>query len=198
MPRDERVDAYIDRQAQFARPILTQLREAVHSACPEAEETLKWSMPAFLYRGQILAGMAAFKAHATFSFWHGSLVVGDTGAQREAMGQFGRLTSPVDLPAPEVLDQLIRKAAALAEAGVKPPRTTTPKDPLETPDDLHAALAANPDAAAAFEAFSPGARREYSEWIVDAKQPATRERRIAQAVDWIAEGKKRNWKYEKC
>jgi uncharacterized protein YdeI (YjbR/CyaY-like superfamily) len=198
MPTDPRVDAYIDRQAPFARPILTQLREAVHAACPEAEEALKWSMPAFLYKGEILASMAAFKAHATFGFWRGKLVVGDTGAQREAMGQFGRLTSPADLPAPEVLDQLIRKAVALADAGVKPERTRVAKEPVETPNDLRAAIAANPAAASVFESFTPAARREYAEWIVEAKQPPTRARRIAQAVEWIAEGKKRNWKYEKC
>jgi uncharacterized protein YdeI (YjbR/CyaY-like superfamily) len=198
MPTDPRVDAYIDRQAPFARPILTQLREAVHAACPEAEEAIKWSMPAFLYKGEILASMAAFKAHATFGFWRGKLVVGDTGAERKAMGQFGRLASPADLPAPEVLDHLIRKAVALADAGVKPERTRAAKEPVETPDDLRLAIAANPAAATVFDAFTPAARREYSEWIIEAKQPATRARRIAQAVEWIAEGKKRNWKYEKC
>jgi hypothetical protein len=196
--RSRSVDDYIARQAGFARPILTRLREAVHAACPEAEEALKWSMPAFLYKGEILASMAAFKAHATFGFWRGSLVVGDTGAERDAMGQFGRLASSADLPEPAVLAELIRKAMALADAGVKPVRNKTAKPPLDVPEDLRAALAANPAAASAFDGFSPGAQREYSEWIVEAKQPATRARRTAQAVEWIADGKKRNWKYEKC
>ncbi len=192
------VDDYIARQADFARPILTQLREAVHAACPEAEEALKWGMPAFIYKGEILATMAAFKAHATFGFRRGSLVVGDTGAEREAMGQFGRLASPADLPDPEILAELIRKAVALADAGVKPVRNQTARAALVVPEDLRAALAADPAAATVFDGFSPGAQREYTEWIAQAKQPATRERRIAQAVEWIAQGKKRNWKYEKC
>ena len=119
MSRDERIDAYIARQADFARPILEHLREAVHAACPQCEETLKWSMPTFMYKKEMLAGMAAFKAHATFGFWKGSLVVGDTAEQKSAMGQFGKLTSIDDLPSPEVLSALIAKAMALNDAGVK-------------------------------------------------------------------------------
>jgi uncharacterized protein YdeI (YjbR/CyaY-like superfamily) len=198
MTRDPRIDAYVAKQADFARPILEHLRAAIHRACPEVEETLKWSMPHFQYREQMMAGMAAFKAHATFGFWRGKEVLGETGAEREAMGQFGRLTSLDDLPAPEVLDGLIRKAMALNEAGRKPKPKPAPKPPAETPDDLRQALDSNPAARSTFDEFPPSARRDYVDWVVEAKRPETRAKRIAQAVEWIAEGKRRNWKYEAC
>lgn len=198
MPRDARIDNYIDRQADFAKPILHHLREAVHAECPEAEETLKWSMPTFLYKGEQLAGMAAFKAHAGFGFWRGSLVLGDETKSDEGMGQFGRLTSVGDLPEPTALASLIRKAMELADAGVKPVRNKTTKAPLPMPDDLRAALNAEPAAARTFDAFSPSSQREYVDWVTTAKQAATREKRIKQTVEWVAEGKKRNWKYENC
>jgi uncharacterized protein YdeI (YjbR/CyaY-like superfamily) len=197
MKHDERVDAYIARQADFARPILEHLRSAVHAACPEAEEAIKWSAPGFMYKGEILGMIAAFKQHAAFNFWRGAQV---TAAQDEAMGQFGRLTSVEDLPDPETFTSLIHKAMALVDAGVKAPqrKKSEAKAPAETPADLRNALDANPPAAATFDAFSPSCRREYVEWVTEAKQAATREKRIAQAIEWMAEGKKRNWKYEKC
>ena len=198
MPRDPRIDSYIAAQADFARPILQHLREAVHAACPEAEEGIRWGMPAFLVHGRILANMAAFKAHASFGFWRGGDVVGEGRGKGEGMGQFGRLASVGDLPPPAELDALIRKAAALAAAGPAPRPARPPKPEVPTPDDLRAALSANPAAEGVFEAFSPAARREYVEWIVSAKRTETRAQRIAQAVEWIGEGKKRNWKYERC
>ena len=199
MTRDPRIDSYVARQADFARPILEHLREAVHAACPQCEETLKWSMPTFMYKGAILASMAAFKAHATFGFWKGSLVIGDGEEQKSAMGQFGRLASLDDLPSTAVLDALIRKAMALADAGTKVKRPVKhPKPELETPADLDAALDSNPAARATFEAFPPSCRRDYVEWIVEAKREETRSKRLAQAVEWMAEGKKRHWKYENC
>jgi uncharacterized protein YdeI (YjbR/CyaY-like superfamily) len=199
MSRDARIDAYIGRQADFARPILEHLRSIVHSACPDAEETLKWGMPHFLYKGQILAGMAAFKAHATFGFRRGREVLGETGAEREAMGQFGRLASIADLPPDDVLRDLVLKAMALTDSATRPARAkAAPKPEPETPPELDAALFANPAARATFDAFPPGCRREYVEWVAEAKRPETRGKRIAQAVEWMAEGKKRNWKYEKC
>lgn len=199
MSSDPRIDSYIARQADFARPILEHLRSAVHAACPEAEETVKWSMPHFLYKGQMLVGMAAFKAHATFGFWRAKEVLGETGVERDAMGQFGRLTSVADLPADDVLHALIRKAMALTDAGVRPARTkAAPKAELETPRELETALSANPAARATFDSFPPGCRREYVEWVAEAKRPETRDTRIVQAVSWMAEGKRRNWKYEKC
>jgi uncharacterized protein YdeI (YjbR/CyaY-like superfamily) len=199
MATDPRIDSYIARQADFAQPILEHLRSAVRAACPEAEETLKWSMPHFLYKGQMLAGMAAFKAHATFGFWRAKEVLGETGAEREAMGQFGRLASVADLPPDEILHELIRKAMALADSGARPARPkAAPKPERETPPELDAALCANPAARAVFDGFPPSCRREYVEWVAEAKRPETRDKRIAQAVEWMAEGKKRNWKYENC
>jgi len=199
MSRDPRIDAYIARQADFARPILEHLRAAIHAACPEAEETLKWSMPSFLYKGKILANMAAFKAHAAFGFWRSSDVLGQTGAERESMGQFGRLTSVSDLPPKTELEALVRKAIAVIDSGPAPAKPKKPPKPiLPTPDDLRAALDAAPTAAATFDAFPPSCRRDYVEWVTEAKRPETRAKRIAQAVEWMAEGKKRNWKYENC
>ena len=198
MKRDQRVDAYIERQAEFARPILEHLREAVHAACPEAEEGIKWGMPHFLYKGRILAGMAAFKAHATFGFWRGGRVVGEEERQDGAMGQFGRLTSVDDLPKPDVLADLIRKAMAVSEAGPQPRPAKAARPAPEVPEELKTALSANAAASATFEGFSPSCRREYVEWVTEAKRPETRSKRIAQAVEWMAEGKKRNWKYENC
>jgi len=198
MSRHPKVTAYIEEAQPFAQPILRHLREIVHAAAPEIEEAIKWSMPAFLRDGEIICSMAAFKRHATFSFWRGELVTGDLPAQASAMGQFGRLASIDDLPGPEVLAGLIRKALTLTEAQVRTPRVAKrPKPPLAPPDDLAAGLAQNAAASRTFAGLPPGQQREYVEWIVEAKQPATRARRLAQAVQWLAEGKRRNWKYER-
>jgi uncharacterized protein YdeI (YjbR/CyaY-like superfamily) len=198
MSRDPRIDAYIARQADFARPILEHLRRVVHEAAPEVEETIKWSMPHFTCEGRLLAGMAAFKAHATFGLWRASAVLGETGSEREAMGQFGRIASIDDLPPEQELKAVIRRAAEHAKEGPKPRPKKPPKPELEPPPELEAALDSNPAARATFDNFTPGCRREYVEWVVGAKRPETRDKRIAQAVEWMAEGKKRNWKYEKC
>jgi len=198
MRTDPRVDAYIERHAGFAWPILAYLREAVHAACPECEETMKWGMPTFLYKGSILASMAAFKSHATFGFWRGSLVVGDNPAQRRAMGQFGRLTAVADLPGPADLAALIGKAMALTDEGVKPARDRAKRPPLAVPADLRAAIDAVPAAKATFDAFPPSCRREYVEWVTEARRAETRAKRRAQTVEWLAQGKRRNWKYEGC
>jgi uncharacterized protein YdeI (YjbR/CyaY-like superfamily) len=195
---DPRIDAYIERQADFAKPILRHLRETVHAACPDCEETLKWSSPSFLYKGEILAGMAAFKGHATFGFWRGSLVVGNGNEQMSGMGQFGRLTSIDDLPPRRELEALVNKAMRLTDEGVRPPRNKHGKEPFLVPQDVRAAIDANAAAAATFEAFPPSAQREYVDWISEAKRDETRAKRLAQAVEWLAEGKRRNWKYETC
>lgn len=195
--RDPRIDAYIARQADFARPILEYLREAVHEACPGAEETLKWGAPSFVHAGGILCMMAAFKQHASFGYWKEALVVGEDPA-REGMGSYGRLASLKDLPPRKTLLAHIRKAAKVNEAGAKTPgprKATAPKPPAEAPADLLAALKRNAKARKTFEAFAPSHRREYIEWITEAKRAETREKRIAQAVEWMAEGKPRNWKY---
>jgi uncharacterized protein YdeI (YjbR/CyaY-like superfamily) len=196
--KDPRVTAYIEKAQPFARPILKKLRALVHETCPKAEETLKWSMPTFLYEGEMLCGMASFKEHATFGFWKGSLVLDDKGRKFEdAMGQFGRLASVADLPAKGVLAGYIRKAMKLNEDGVKVARTSK-RVAAKVPADLAAALARNRKAAATFAAFPPSARYEYIEWITEAKQEATRARRLSTTIEWLAEGKRRHWKYENC
>jgi uncharacterized protein YdeI (YjbR/CyaY-like superfamily) len=198
MKTDPRIGAYIEKQADFAKPILRHLRETVHAVCPDCEETLKWSMPHFMYRGEMLAGMAAFKQHATFGFWRGSLVVGEGNEQMSGMGQFGRLTSIDDLPPRPELEALIRKAMKLTEEDVKPVRNKHTKEPLSVPQDLRSALDQNPAAAATFDGFPPSCQREYVEWITEAKRDETRSKRLNQAIEWMAEGKRRHWKYENC
>ncbi|MBX9403617.1 YdeI/OmpD-associated family protein [Lysobacter sp. BMK333-48F3] len=197
---DPRIDAYIAQAAPFAQPILEHLRTVVRATCPEVEETLKWGMPSFVYRGKILCGMAAFKQHASFGFWHGAQVVGaEQAGDSDAMGQFGRLTRVADLPGKRELARLVKQAMALIESGATRPTTKTaqPKPPVRTPDDLAAALGKNAKARATYEAFPPSQQREYVEWIEEAKREATRQSRLAQAVEWMAEGKVRNWKYVK-
>ena len=198
--RDPRIDAYIAKSADFARPILAHLREVVHAACPDVQETMKWSFPHFEYKG-LLCSMAAFKEHCAFGFWKGSLIVAGDGDAERAMGQFGRLTKLSDLPSKKVLTGYIKKAMALNEAGVKSPARSKPRTPrpeAAVPDDLAAALGENPTARSTFDNFSPSHRREYIEWITEAKTPATRTRRLETAIAWMAEGKSRNWKYMNC
>ena len=198
MKSDPRIDAYIERQADFARPILAYLRKVVHAACPDCEETLKWSMPSFMYKGKILANFAAFKAHAAFGYWSGRQIVEGSGDRPGAMGQFGRLTSLADLPDEAALLELTRKAMALIDDGVKPIRDKTGKGPLVVPHDLRAAIDAVPAAKTTFDAFPPSQQREYADWVGGAKRDDTRAKRLAQSVEWLAEGKRRNWKYENC
>jgi len=192
--KDPRVDAYIEKSADFAKPILKHIRKVVHAACPDVEETMKWSFPHFDYQG-IMCSMASFKEHCAFGFWKSALVLGDK-ATDGAMGQMGRITSLKDLPSEKVLAGYVRKAAALNEEGVKVERTPRrPRRALETPPDLAAALKRNKKAHAAFESFPPSHKREYVAWIVEAKGDDTRRRRLETAVEWMAEGKPRNWKY---
>jgi uncharacterized protein YdeI (YjbR/CyaY-like superfamily) len=194
--KDPRVDAYIKKAAPFAQPILVTIRETVHASCPGVEETMKWNFPHFVYKG-VLCGMASFKQHAALGFWKGALVTGGPRSA-DAMGHFGRLTQVSDLPSKTALAGYVRKAAALNEQGVKVPRAPrkAPK-PVKVPADLAAALKKNKKAGAGFEAMSPSHQREYIEWITEPKTEATRGRRLAQAIEWMAEGKSRNWKYEK-
>jgi uncharacterized protein YdeI (YjbR/CyaY-like superfamily) len=199
--RDPRIDAKIDASPEFARPILKHLRELAHKGCPEAEETVKWGMPHFTYRGSILFGMGSFKAHIAMGFWLGHLIVGDK-ASEAAMGQFGRITSMKDLPPDKVILGFIKKAMALIEQGAKNPTRSAesrskPKPPPKAPAFLQAAFRGDAAAAAGFKGLPPGKQREYIEWLAEAKTAATREKRLAQALEWMAEGKGRNWKYEK-
>jgi uncharacterized protein YdeI (YjbR/CyaY-like superfamily) len=201
VPRnDPRIDAYIAKSADFAKPVLIHLRKLVHAACPEVEETMKWNFPHFMHQG-ILCGMGAFKQHCTFGFWKRELVLGKAlGARREdSMGQFGRITAVSDLPAEKILLGYIRKAAALNEAGVKTPeRKPTKKKKLIMPPDFSLALKRNKAALTTFENFSPSHKREYVDWITRAKREETRNSRLSSAIAWLAEGKARNWKYERC
>ncbi len=200
---DPRIDAYIAEAAEFARPILQHLRRLVHQGCPDVEETMKWSMPCFQHAGKILCNFASFKAHCSFGFWHkdmAALTARDGVNPDDAMGQFGRITRRTDLPDDQTLLGYIAQAAKLNESG-KPARTkpaARPKAELKVPADLAARLRQNPKAAAAFENFSPSHRREYLEWITEAKREETRQKRLATTIEWLAEGKKRNWKYENC
>jgi uncharacterized protein YdeI (YjbR/CyaY-like superfamily) len=198
--RDARFDAYIAKSADFARPILTHLRDVVHAACPDVEETMKWSFPHFQYKG-MLCSMAAFKEHCAFGFWKGALVVENGGAEVDkAAGQFGRITKLSDLPSKKVLSGYIKEAMKLNDAGIKVPARAKPKAPKDVvvPDDLAGALRGNQKARSTFDAFSPSNKREYVVWITEAKTEATRTRRLETAIEWMAEGKPRNWKYMNC
>ena len=201
--RDERVDAYIARSADFARPILEHLREVVHAACPDVEETMKWSFPHFMYKG-MLCSMASFKAHCSFGFWKSTLVLGEEAERKnqEGMGHLGRITSLADLPSKRELTANIKKAMKLNDEGVPAPSRSKPKSSaareVVVPDDLAEALRANDRARATFEGFSPSHKREYIEWITEAKTAPTRSKRLATTLEWLAEGKPRNWKYMNC
>jgi len=193
--RDPRIDAYIERAAGFAQPIMTELRDRMHRACPECEEAIKWGMPSFMYRGRILATMAAFKQHCAFGFWRGKEVVKEAG--EGAMGDFGRITSLADLPGKRAFTALVKQAMVLAETPL-PSKPGVRKPPPEVPPALSAALEGNAQARSFFATLAPGQRREYCDWIAEAKHEATRNRRLAQAIEWLAAGKTRHWKYQHC
>ncbi|HEY2860407.1 MAG TPA: YdeI/OmpD-associated family protein [Terracidiphilus sp.] len=205
---DPRVDAYIEKAQPFAQPILEHLRKLMHKACPDVEEAIKWSMPFFVYKGKILANMAAFKAHCAFGFWGNEITAvlrEADAASGEAMGTLGRIQSAKDLPGDKQMLGWMRQAAAFVDSGdytspmaAKNRVAKPPKAALETPPAFAAALKKNKKASAVFASFSPGCKREYLEWIADAKREETRDKRIVQAVEWIAEGKQRNWKYQDC
>lgn len=197
MPKDPRVDAYIAGKADFARPILSHLRELIHTRHPEIEEAIKWSMPAFMYKGRPLANMAAFKAHAAFGFWNRQELA--TGREGDAMGQFGRITSRETMPDDAILLDALDKAVAMIDAGVKPQRAVrTPKPEVEMPAGLAEALANDDQASANWDVFPPGCRREYCEWIAEAKRDETKATRVAKTVAQTREGRKLHWKYENC
>jgi uncharacterized protein YdeI (YjbR/CyaY-like superfamily) len=202
-----RVDAYLMKAQPFARPIMTHLRELVHKACPEVEETIKWSRPFFVYRGAILCNMSAFKEHCSFGFWGeeiGAVLRAAAVPKDGGMGSLGRITGVADLPPDKKMLGWIRQAAAFVDSGqytspiAARQKVVKAKSSLDTPAEFATALQRNKKAAAVFAAFSPSCKREYVEWIVDAKRPETRDKRIATAVEWIAEGKQRNWKYQNC
>jgi uncharacterized protein YdeI (YjbR/CyaY-like superfamily) len=194
---DPRVDAYIEKAAPFARPILRHVRSRVHAVAPEAEETLKWGMPSFTVGGKILLGMAAFKAHAVVGFWRGEEM--GVATSKDAMGQLGKLKSIDDLPQAGQFDAMILKGVELARTAPAPRKTKhEPKAPPTLHPEFASALAAAPRAREVLEAFPPSAQREYLDWVSEAKQETTRTKRIADAIEWLGEGKRRHWKYENC
>jgi uncharacterized protein YdeI (YjbR/CyaY-like superfamily) len=198
--KDPRIDAYIAKAAPFAQPILKLVRKLAHAADPGIEETLKWGMPHFLHEG-IVFGMAAFKAHCMLGFWKGSMILdADNKPAEVAMGQFGRITGLADLPADKVLTSYIKQAVKLNLEGIQKAPRPRPKErkPLVIPDYFKASLRKNKKAQATFDGFSPSHKKEYVEWVTEAKQEETRQRRLETAIEWMAKGKSRNWKYEKC
>lgn len=204
MKTNKAFDEYIDKAADFAKPILVHLRSLVQTACPDIEEEMKWSFPNFQYKGQILCSMAAFKKHCTFGFWLGNEMEDPDGILNQigktAMGDLGQIKSLESLPADEVLIKYIKQAMEMIDKGVKKApnqeKKTTDKT-LEIPDDLLDALSENPLAKATFEQFSHTNKKEYIDWLLDAKTSQTRQKRLAEAIAWMNEGKIRNWKYIK-
>jgi Uncharacterized protein conserved in bacteria len=200
---DSRVDAYIAKSADFAKPILTHIRELVHQACPEVEETMKWSMPFFMYKG-MLCHMAAFKAHCSLGFWKSKLVMGEdstaNNGDKDGMGQFGKISSLADLPSDKKMLGYIKEAKRLNEEGIQKPSKPKPAGARELiiPAELTAALKKNKKASATFAGFSYSHKKEYVDWITEAKREETRSQRLATTLAWLAEGKSRHWRYANC
>jgi uncharacterized protein YdeI (YjbR/CyaY-like superfamily) len=198
LSREPRIDSYIAKAQPFAQAILTHVRERVHAVLPDIEETIKWSMPSYTLDGKIVLITAAFKAHAALNFWRGQELRG-AQADADAMGQFGKLKSVADLPSDKELDRLILEAAELSKSAPAPrKKKQEPKAAPQMHPEFAAALSKAPKAKAALDSFPPSAQRDYLEWIAEAKQDATRAKRIATAVEWLSEGKRRNWKYQNC
>lgn len=197
--KDPRIDAYIANAAPFAQPILKHIRAVVHAGCPDVEETIKWNMPHFDHRG-LMCGMAAFKQHCSFGFWREAAgAVPSNGNDREGMGQFGRITSPADLPPRLTLIGYVRKAVELKDASAKAAKPARPKAkaaPVTAPDYLRTVIAKNLAAKATWDRLSNSHRNEYIEWVTDAKRDATRTKRLATTLEWLAAGKPLNWRYE--
>lgn len=191
--KDPRVDAYIAQAAPFARPVLKHLRKRVNAICPKAEETLKWGAPFFLYQRRILCGMAAFKAHCAFFFWHKDL----RKKSGPGMGRFGKIGAVADLPSDRALSAMIRQAMRLSEQPKAAAAKSKTKKKLAVPAYFMTALRKNKKALTAFKSFSYSQRKEYVEWIIEAKTGTTRNKRLATAIKWLSEGKIRNWKYIK-
>ena len=196
MARDPRIDAYIEKAGDFAKPVLRHFRELVHSTIDGAGEAVKWGMPHFTHNGKNIAGMAAFKAHCAVMI-HGA----GRQAEGDGMGSYGKIASLEDLPDDAELAAKLHEARARIESAgtaVKRPKKSAPQADLPLPQDFEAALRENAKARATFDAFPPSQRREYIAWVTEAKQDETRVKRLATSMEWLAEGKRRNWKYERC
>jgi uncharacterized protein YdeI (YjbR/CyaY-like superfamily) len=200
--KNKLIDAYISKSADFAKPILNHLRQLVHSTCPAAEEKIKWGFPHFDYKGEMMCSMAAFKQHAVFGFWKAALMKDksllETAKSEVAMGHLGRVTSLQDLPADKKIVALIKEAMLLNEKGIKleKPKPAAKKE-IVVPEYFEKALAKNKKAKAVFDAFAYSHKKEYLQWITEAKTAATRNKRMDTAIEWMAQGRGRNWKYEK-
>ncbi len=199
--QDKRIDVYISKSADFAKPILTHLRKLVHVACPQIEETTKWGMPFFDYKG-MLCNMASFKSHCAFGFWKAALMrdfIEMKSNNEIAMGHLGKITSIKKLPPDKQIIEWVKEAAKLNDDNVKLPerKKAVVKKEIEIPDALQKALIKNRAAATTFRNFSPSHKHEYLEWITEAKTEETRNKRIGTAIGWLMEGKSRNWKYVK-
>ncbi len=196
-----RVDAFIKNSPAWSQPILKRLRGAVHKACPHIQEHIKWGKPAFEYNGPCCL-MAAFKGHCAFVFWKAKLMKNSAGKleikNRTAMGNLGRITSLKDLPSTATLIALVKEAVKLNEEGKRLPRPAKPKPALKPPAYFMTAVRKNPQSLATWKRFTPSCQREYVEWVTEAKQEATRARRLQTTVEWLAQGKQRNWKYQNC
>ena len=194
--KDPRVDAYIAKSADFAKPILKELRSRIHALVPGVEEDIKWGFPSFMYNGKIFFGMSAFKAHAGCGFWHPLMRVSDKSP--EGISEW-RITSVDQLPSRTEFAKLAKKAKKLEDDGVKgPPRPKpAPNRKVAVPKDLAALLSKNAKARATFEGFPYYKKNEYVTWINEAKREETRAQRLATTIEWLAEGKSRMWKMEK-
>ncbi len=203
MKTDKRIDAYILKSQAFAQPVLNHLRALVHAACADVEETIKWGFPHFDYKVEMMCSMAAFKEHCVFGFWKAGLMKDKSllavAKSEIAMGHFGKIRSLNDLPSDKKIIAYIQEAMKLNDEGIKIPKKENPDSQKELliPDYFLKELKQHKPAQKAFDAFSPSCKREYIEWIVDAKTEATRMKRMTQAIEWISEGKKRHWKYER-
>lgn len=199
---DKRIDQYILNAADFARPILNHLRELIHIGCPDVEETMKWSFPHFDYSGEILCSMAAFKKHCAFGFWKASIMQDPQGLfqlkNKTAMGSLGQITDIADLPSDKILIKYVKEAANLNTQGVKIVKKSPSKKDLEIPDYFMKSLVKNKKAKKTFENFSASNKREYVDWVTGAKTEETKIRRLETSIEWMAEGKIRNWKYVKA
>lgn len=199
--KEKLIDAYIARSADFAKPILNHIRELVHKTCPDVEEKMKWSFPHFDYKGEMMCSMAAFKQHMAFGFWKAKLmkdtVLVDNAKSEVSMGHLGRLTSLKDLPSDKKMAAWIKEAMKLNDQGIKvaKPKPTVKKE-LVIPDYFTKAVGKNKSAYNTFAGFSYSCKKEYVEWVTEAKTEKTRNSRLAQAIEWMAEGKSRGWKYK--
>ncbi|HMS64959.1 MAG TPA: YdeI/OmpD-associated family protein [Ignavibacteria bacterium] len=202
--KDNRIDLYISKAPEYAKPLLTHLRSLIHKACPEAEETWKWSFPHFDYKNEMMCSMAAFKNHCAFGFWKASIMSDPdkilTIKERESMGHMGQIKSLADLPPDKIIIKYIKEAMRLNDEGIKLPSKakSSEKKELIIPDFFTKILSKNKTAQKVFDDFSYSHKKEYVMWVTEAKTEDTKNKRMETAIEWLSEGKKKNWKYEKC